>query len=646
MGNEISTGSLARVSHSKKSKKHKGGTTGGNGGGAVTPANGSAHSSSDRGSKHRHENDAPASAPASKAAEREEGGTTTTAAAESRRTNGGGGGGKSGKKGVLISEPSAASFGDKRDANRKIPSRQHDCPVIEDALADVRVKYHIAPREVGHGHYGVVRKCMDRKTREWYAIKSIRKSKVGKIEVLRREVGLLREVSHPNIIKLVDVYEDVKYLHLITELCTGGELFDRIIAKTQSDEGHFSERDAAKIVRCILDAIAYCHDKKQIVHRDLKPENFLFKTEADDADIKIIDFGLSRHDTQNYGVMKTKVGTPYYVAPEVLNREYTKSCDIWSIGVITYILLCGYPPFYGDNDNQIFDSVRTGRFDFPRPDWDNISSAAKDFICALLRKDPRMRLSAAEALRHRWIREFAPVVVEAAPQKKKEEQKARQEEKEAGGDKEVANDGVEVSNGGDDAAARIRHEGDHCITFRRYRGMQKLKKAALGHIAAHLTQSEVGSLGTVFRDLDDDGDGIITLRELDVAISGTNVNNGKTATVSIDPAVVSDLRQLRDDLCLTGEDTLNWRDFLASTMDRKTALREDKIKEAFDHFKSTEGECLLVPDLVDMFGGEGHAKEIIGDLDEDHDGRITYEEFRRMLTESFSEHEEAVMVGA
>jgi calcium-dependent protein kinase len=171
---------------------------------------------------------------------------------------------------------------------------------------------------------------MHRETKEWYAIKSIRKSKVGKIEVLKREIDILKEVDHPNIIRLKDVFEDQKYLHLITELCTGGELFDRIIAKTNSAEGHFSEHDAAILIRDICDAIAYCHDVKQIVHRDLKPENFLFATKDDDAPIKIIDFGLSRHDNQNFGVMKTKVGTPYYVAPEVLKREYTKSCDVWS----------------------------------------------------------------------------------------------------------------------------------------------------------------------------------------------------------------------------------------------------------------------------------------------------------------------------
>ena len=246
----------------------------------------------------------------------------------------------------LNMEPSGGTFDQQQQTNATSTNANTEHVVITDALTDVRVRYHINPKEIGHGHYGVVRKCMDRQTKEWYAIKSIRKSKVGRVDVLKREIDILKEVHHPNIIQLVEVHEDEKYLHLVTELCTGGELFDRIIAKTESPEGHFSERDAAKIVRCILDAIAYCHDVKGIVHRDLKPENFLFKDPSENAPIKIIDFGLSRYETQVGTMMKTKVGTPYYVAPEVLGREYTKSCDIWSIGVIAYILLCGYPPFY------------------------------------------------------------------------------------------------------------------------------------------------------------------------------------------------------------------------------------------------------------------------------------------------------------
>jgi len=192
--------------------------------------------------------------------------------------------------------------------------------------------------------------------------------------------------------------------------------------------------------------------------------------------IKIIDFGLSRYD-QNDGIMKTKVGTPYYVAPEVLKKEYTKSCDVWDIGVITYILLCGYPPFYGDSDNQIFDHVRTGRFSFPSPDWDSISVSAKDFIRCLLRLDPRQRLTASEALMHPWI---------------------------------VRNSNME---------AKVRYNSVRSSVFKKYMGIKKLKKAALEHIASSLTQAEIGCLGDIFHQLDHNGDGQLTLEELDRALS-------------------------------------------------------------------------------------------------------------------------------
>ena len=175
------------------------------------------------------------------------------------------------------------------------------------------------------------------------------------------------------------------------------------------------------------------------------------------------------------------------MAPEVLNREYTKSCDIWSIGVITYILLCGYPPFYGDTDNQIFDSVRTARFDFPSPDWDGISEAAKDFICSLLRKDPSKRLTAAEAYEHKWIREMT----------KRDSKRGR----------------------------NLRSSivfSPQSVTFLKYRGMQKLKKAALTYIATNVTSEEITTLKEVFQKIDVNSDGTVTLEELDECLA-----NGK-----------------------------------------------------------------------------------------------------------------------
>ncbi|GKY99080.1 hypothetical protein MPSEU_000863700 [Mayamaea pseudoterrestris] len=479
---------------------------------------------------------------------------------------------------------SAHTFGTSSHASR----RKSSPVMVTNALGDVRVKYHIDPKEIGHGHYGVVRKCMHRDGSQWFAIKSIRKSKVSKIEVLKREIAILKEVKHPNIIELIDVYEDERYLHLITELCTGGELFDRIIAKTQSPEGHFSEHDAAKLVRDILDAIRYCHEKG-IVHRDLKPENFLFLTEAEDAPVKIIDFGLSRHDDCDLGIMQTKVGTPYYVAPEVLRREYTNSCDIWSIGVITYILLCGYPPFYGDSDAQIFESVRIGRFDFPSPEWDEISESAKAFVVEMLQKDPNKRPTAAEALQHQWLME------------------------------QLGASEMQMSS-----RQSLLHLNKKTGEFTNYLALKKLRKAALGHIAANLTGKDFGKLEEIFLTMDKNGDGYITMRDLDDAIGQSQLNK----------EYIGELQGVRRDLAISSEERLNWRDFLAMTMDRNLVVREDNLKLAFEHFKNTDAEYLSLDDLAQIVGGKGQAQEIMDLLDSDGDGKVSFADFRDALVES------------
>lgn len=191
-------------------------------------------------------------------------------------------------------------------------------------------------------------------------------------------------------------------------LCYGGELFDKI-----SEEQYFSERDAANIVKQVLSAINYCHQMK-IVHRDLKPENLLLDKGAEPK-VTIIDFGTSAmFDPQKK--MSQKFGTPYYIAPEVLKKNYDEKCDLWSIGVIMYILLCGYPPFNGANDKQIIEAVLKGKFTLEgknttiyksiEPEWDDVSDDAKDLVRKLLTYDPAKRISAQDALQHPWIKSF------------------------------------------------------------------------------------------------------------------------------------------------------------------------------------------------------------------------------------------------
>uniref|UniRef100_A0A8C5RPC1 Calcium/calmodulin dependent protein kinase IG n=1 Tax=Laticauda laticaudata TaxID=8630 RepID=A0A8C5RPC1_LATLA len=203
-------------------------------------------------------------------------------------------------------------------------------------------------------------------------------------------------IKHDNIVTLEDIYESTTHYYLVMQLVSGGELFDRIL-----ERGVYTEKDASIVIQQVLEAVHYLHENG-IVHRDLKPENLLYLTPEEDSKIMITDFGLSKME-QN-GIMSTACGTPGYVAPEVLQQKpYSKAVDCWSIGVITYILLCGYPPFYEETESKLFEKIREGYFEFDSPFWDDISESAKDFISHLLKKDPNKRFTCDKALRHPWI---------------------------------------------------------------------------------------------------------------------------------------------------------------------------------------------------------------------------------------------------
>jgi calcium/calmodulin-dependent protein kinase I len=230
-----------------------------------------------------------------------------------------------------------------------------------------------------------------------YAIKVIdKKALKGKEDSLENEIKVLRRLDHPNVVKLLEAYESKLSVYLVMELVTGGELFDRIVEK-----GSYTEKDAAGLIRQVLDAVAYMH-REGVVHRDLKPENLLYDSADEDSKIMISDFGLSK--MEDSGIMATACGTPGYVAPEVLaQKPYGKSVDVWSIGVISYILLCGYPPFYDENDANLFAQILKGEFEFDPPYWDDISVEAKEFIRQLMCVDVEKRLTCDEALNHAWI---------------------------------------------------------------------------------------------------------------------------------------------------------------------------------------------------------------------------------------------------
>eukprot|EP00456_Euglypha_rotunda_P015040 TRINITY_DN14792_c0_g1_i8.p1 TRINITY_DN14792_c0_g1~~TRINITY_DN14792_c0_g1_i8.p1 ORF type:complete len:655 (+),score=55.94 TRINITY_DN14792_c0_g1_i8:170-1966(+) len=218
------------------------------------------------------------------------------------------------------------------------------------------------------------------------------------MENLRYEVEIMAKIDHPNVVRFIEMFETPKKLHLVMELLTGGELFDRITEKKT-----FSEKEAADVIRAITSAMAYLHSIG-ITHRDLKPENLIYATPAEDAAVKVIDFGLANFRPYRHTLMITPCGTPGYVAPEVLKGEkYTPQVDLWSIGVILYVLLCGYPPFYSKCVKKLYRKIMAGDYSFPSPHWDEVSDAAKDLIKGLMTVDPAARFTCEKVLQHPWI---------------------------------------------------------------------------------------------------------------------------------------------------------------------------------------------------------------------------------------------------
>lgn len=251
---------------------------------------------------------------------------------------------------------------------------------------------------LGEGSFAVVRKGIKKTTGEEVAIKIIDKSNLETDDqiALQLEVEILSKIDHPNIVKLYEVYDEKSKFYMVMELMTGGELFDRIVEKE-----HYSEKEASDTIRPIVDAIRYCHSMG-IAHRDLKPENLLYTSPDPGATIKISDFGLAKVISNS--LMTTACGTPGYVAPEIiLGKGYDFQIDYWSIGVILYVLLCGFPPFYEETNEKLFEMIKLAQFDFPSPQWDQISDIAKDLIKSLLKADPSQRFNADQILKHPWV---------------------------------------------------------------------------------------------------------------------------------------------------------------------------------------------------------------------------------------------------
>ncbi|MCE2055334.1 Calcium-dependent protein kinase 28 [Datura stramonium] len=328
---------------------------------------------------------------------------------------------------------------------------------------------------LGHGQFGYTYVATDKSSGDRVAVKRIEKNKMVlpiAVEDVKREVKILKALAgHENVVQFYNSFEDDNYVYIVMELCEGGELLDRILSKKDS---RYTEKDAAIVVRQMLKVAAECH-LHGLVHRDMKPENFLFKSSKEDSPLKATDFGLS--DFIRPGKkFQDIVGSAYYVAPEVLKRRSGPESDVWSIGVITYILLCGRRPFWDKTEDGIFKEVLRNKPDFRRKPWSNISNSAKDFVKKLLVKDPRARLTAAQALSHPWVRE-----------------------------------------GGD--ASEIPLDISVLSNMRQFVRYSRLKQFALRALASTLDEEELADLRDQFSAIDVDKNGVISLEEMRQALA-------------------------------------------------------------------------------------------------------------------------------
>ena len=444
---------------------------------------------------------------------------------------------------------------------------------VEGKLED---KYEII-KEIGSGGFSRCLQVKNKTTGLLYACKELPKKKLSDLEGLMREVNLMIQLDHPNIIKLYEVYENEKYIYLIMELCTGGELFDRIVENTENGV-QFTEKQAAEIFKQMMSAINYCH-KNGIVHRDLKPENLLYLNKDENSPIKVIDFGMSkRFDSKHF--MSEKVGTAYYISPEVLQGKYDEKCDIWSAGVILYIIICGYPCFNGDDDDEIFAAIQKGKIVFPSPEWDSISSDAKELIKKMC-SPPNKRLTASQVLEETWVKDNAP-------------------------------------NAGK-TLLPLKIE-----PFKNYSNSNKLRKAVLTYIASRLSEEEIKKIKAIFQTIDIDNDGKLSLEELKKAVSLT------------DGMKMENIEQMFKSIDTDNSGNIEYTEFISASIEKNVYLNEEKLKEAFKLFDADGSGKISRAEIEKVLHMDKHSKEIdsiMAKHDTNKDGEIDFQEFLAMMKE-------------
>jgi calcium-dependent protein kinase len=437
--------------------------------------------------------------------------------------------------------------------------------------------------KIGSGAFGYVRLAVHKTSKQKRAIKTIDKESITKDMTERakffNEVDILKRADHPNIIRLYEFYEDERHFHLVTEYFSGGELFDFIIKSKM-----LSESIAANFLKQILSAVAYCHDHN-IVHRDLKPENLLLDRESAEANLKVIDFGTSAifEETKQ---LTQKYGTVYYIAPEVLRKDYNEKCDIWSCGVILYIFLCGRPPFGGKNDKDILMKVQQGHVSMVGSEWEKVSPEAKRLIMKMLEYDPKLRYSARQVLQDPWITSFS-------------------------------------SASREDNSSSL----DSLENLKSFRVEQKLQHAVLTFIASQfINREESKKLAETFRNIDKNGDGKLSKEELLEAY---------TTTMKSEDAI-EEVEKIMRQVDINKSGFIDYTEFVTACAKKESMLSIDNLESAFKAFDFDGSGKITALELREMLGGEISAGDevwsrLIEEVDQDKDGEIDLKEFKDMM---------------
>ena len=447
-------------------------------------------------------------------------------------------------------------------------------------------KEYILGKTLGKGDFSHVRLAIHKDTKQDRAVKIIQKKKVD-MKRLLAEISIVSKLSHPSIMEVYEVFEDTKKVYIVSEYCKGGELFDII-----SKKGNFSEKEACIIMEQLLSGICYSH-KNGIVHRDLKPENILLEDKSRNLEIKIVDWGYATQMKQRERLHEMD-GISYYIAPEVLEGDYDEKCDIWSCGVILYILLCGYAPFYGENDKEIYNQVLKGEYDFPKEEWQNVSEEAKNLVQKMLEKDTKKRITALDALQDKWF-------------------KINKQKKTS--NKLLAKNVLK--------------------NMKKFKKNKKFEKATMSFIVNQLVlKEERKDLEKQFKEWDKNGDGVLSRDEI---IEGYKKTYGFVDEGEIDNMISS--------IDLDGNGVIDYNEFLTCTMNKEKILNNDNLEICFKAFDSDNSGKISLDEISAIFNSGDKEKinkeelevfkKIIKDADENGDGEISFKEFKDLMRKFF-----------